>query len=280
MNMAFLLRHTSRRSSPTSACSHSSQHCRNEPESSRSWHTHIVKWTLGASLALCSQVAVLAQTLRLAHDQNFPPFVEAVSGPSRGLAVDLIQAAAQRAGLAVQFVPVPFEQLNQTLVEGRADAIFPVAINSQRRDTLDFSQPLLMSGGALFVRAPAPTPHDLSWLDGKVVVTPKTGPLAAYLATHAPKARLIVTADYTESLEKLMQGEADAAALNLQVGSMLAAQQYPNKITPATHLFLELPLALATAKGNGELLKPLDAAMEQLRLDGSRQKILNRWSPP
>ena len=232
-------------------------------------------WLLGLCFACAG---ACAQTLRLAHDQNFPPFAEAAAGQSRGLAIDLVEAAARKAGLTLQFVPVPFEQMQRTLEDGRADAIFPVAINAQRRDTMDFGSALLMSGGALFVRAPAATPTDLAWLQGKTVVTPKTGPLAGFIAKQVPGARLVVTADYDESLARLMSGEADAAALNMQVGAMLAAQHYPGQITPADRLFLELPLAAATAKGRGRLLEPLDEAMAQLRADGTWQSIIDRWA--
>lgn len=216
--------------------------------------------------------------LRLAHDQNFPPFAEVVDGRSQGMAIDLIEEAARRAGLTLKLVPVAQEQVQRTLEDGRADAVFPVAINAQRRETMDFGRPLLMSGGALFVRAPQTTPQNIAWLEGKVVVTPKTGPLAAFLAKNAPDATLIVTTDYEESLSRLISGEADAAALNMQVGTMLAAQRYPGRITPADRLFLELPLALATAKGKGDLLKPLDDAIEQMRADGVWQAIVDRWS--
>ncbi|WP_028604979.1 substrate-binding periplasmic protein [Ottowia thiooxydans] len=221
-----------------------------------------------------------ALTLRLAHDQNFPPFAESVDGRSRGMAIDLVSTAADRAGVPIQFVPVPFEQIQRTLNDGRADIIFPIAVNAERLKTMDFGRPLMMSGGAIFVRAPAIAPADTNWLNGKVIVTPKTGPLAGFIAKHMPEAKLIVTADYDESLKRLVDGEADAAALNKQVGAMLAAQQYPGKITPGDRLFLELPLAMATPKGKGDRLKLLDDAIEKMRADGTWQSIVDRWTPP
>jgi len=139
--------------------------------------------------------------------------------------------------------------VQRTLEDGCADAIFPVAIKAERRNTMDFSQLLLMSGGALLVRAPAATPKGLSWLGDKVIFTLKTGPLASFIAKNVPGAKLIVTADYDESLARLVNGEADAAAPNWQVGAMLAAKWYPGRITPADRLFLELPHAVATVKG-------------------------------
>jgi hypothetical protein len=38
--------------------------------------------------------------------------------------VDIVRAAAARVGIEIEFVPVPLEQLRQTLKDGRADASY------------------------------------------------------------------------------------------------------------------------------------------------------------
>ena len=116
-----------------------------------------MRWIAGLLLAMLSGAAQ-AQTYRLAHDQLFPPFAEATGGVSSGIAVDLLKAAADRAGFGIVFVGVPFDQVGATLADGRADAIFPLAINPERRQLYDFSAPIMVTGGSLYVRAPAATP--------------------------------------------------------------------------------------------------------------------------
>ena len=49
-----------------------------------------------------------AEPVRIAHAQDFPPLAEVRDGKSEGLVVDILRAAAARAGVEVQFVPVPF----------------------------------------------------------------------------------------------------------------------------------------------------------------------------
>jgi polar amino acid transport system substrate-binding protein len=116
--------------------------------------------------------------VHIAHQNNFPPFIYVKDGKSVGLLVDILQAAAEREGIEIAFVPVPFAQVHGTLTDGRAEAIVPLAITPERQKSYDFSAPLVTSGGALFVRAPSPTPASLATLSGKTVVTPKTGPFA------------------------------------------------------------------------------------------------------
>ena len=67
-------------------------------------------------------------------------------------------------------------------------------------------------------------------MSGKIVVTPRTGPLAAFVEKTAPTVKLVVTKDYEESLTRLVRGEADAAALNYHVGTHLAARLYPGRV--------------------------------------------------
>jgi len=218
--------------------------------------------------------------VRIAHPQVFPPFCEASNGNSMGLAVDILRAVAARVGIEVDFVPVPFEQVQRTLEDGRAQAIFPLTITPERRPLFDFSEPLLITGGALFVRAPNATPEGLDALAGKIVITPRTGPLAAFIRKAAPDVRLALTENYEESLARLVGGEADAAALN-PAGASIAARLYPGQVTKPRNMFTELPFAVAVSKGNGaEFLGRLNAGLAAIRADGSWELISNRWMEP
>ena len=107
--------------------------------------------------------------MRIAYNSILPPFTEARDGKAVGLVIDIAQAAAERAGYGVEFVPVPLEQMEASLRDGRALAAIPVAATPERQDRMDFSEILLMTGGAFYVRAPDPTPEHLRALAGKTV---------------------------------------------------------------------------------------------------------------
>lgn len=169
-------------------------------------------WLFSAfTFALCP-MALSAQTsadvhsppVRIAHQSSFPPFIYVKDGKSVGLLVDILNAAAAREGIEIVFVAVPFAQVHATLTDGRAEAIVPLAITPERQKSYDFSAPLVTTGGALFVRAPNPTPASLAALSGKTVVTPKTGPFAAYIRKTAPQVKLVITTDYEQSFERII----------------------------------------------------------------------------
>jgi ABC-type amino acid transport substrate-binding protein len=227
-------------------------------------------WTSGALVA--------AEQVRITHNQVFPPYAEVQEGKSVGLAVDIIRAAAARAGIDVVFVPLTIEQQMPALKDGRADATLS-GISPERQQFLDFSAPVIATGAGLYVRAPSATPESLTALSGKVVVTPRAGPVAPFIQKTAPSVNLVVTADYEESLARLVEGRADAAALNLHVGNALAARLYPGKVTEPRNTFWEAPLAIGVPKGErANILAQMNVGLAAIRADGTWQQINNRWT--
>src|SRR5258705_5648688 len=114
----------------------------------------------GAALACLWFSAALgaSEPFRIVHNQNFPPLMMVENGKSVGLGVDVLRAAAVRAGIELAFVPVTIEHQLPSLKDGRADALLS-ADTPERRQILDFGVPVVMTGGALYVRAPNPTPE-------------------------------------------------------------------------------------------------------------------------
>ncbi|MCQ4634662.1 transporter substrate-binding domain-containing protein [Shinella sp. CPCC 100929] len=186
--------------------------------------------------------------LTIVVEESFPPFVHAEDGRAVGLAIEALDAAARLAGVELEYIPAPASSVQAIIAAGRAQAAFPLAVNAERLAVFDFSEPVLTTGGGFFVAAPSPSPSDLESLRGKTVATPATGPLAAFLRANAPETALLLTKDYIEPLRMVVSGQADAAALNLEAGTLLAGQHFSGRITtPADH-FLKLPLALGMSK--------------------------------
>ena len=229
-------------------------------------------------LSLTTMPIANAETIRVAHNRLLPPFAEVKDGKTVGLVIDIFRTAAERAGYQVEFFPVPIEQMEATLKDGRAVATIPTAVTPERRQTMDFTDTLLMTGGAIYVRADEPTPDGVEMLAGKVVVTPRTGPLAAYLQKTVPAAKLEVTEDYETSLERLVSGKADAAALNFQAGAMIANKMYPGKVHVPNKMFLILPFSAAVLKGqNAEFLTRFNKGLAEIRADGTFERIEKSW---
>lgn len=221
-------------------------------------------------------------TFKLVHIQSFEPFAVAKEGKSEGLAIDILTETLAKVNLKVVFIGAHQDKEKDLLLKGQVDGIAFLGINPERKQTYDFSDPYLMTGGALFVKSPKPPISDLKEFEGKTVATPKEGPLAGYIQKQFPKVNVLTDVkDYTETLKVVLDGKADAAALNTQVGAVLARRLFPGKFSLPDKGFLEVPIGLGVLKGKqGYLLTKFNEGLKVIMEDGTYDKIVEKWGVP
>jgi hypothetical protein len=147
--------------------------------------------TIGSTVAVAlsfgcfSALPVSAsETVRIAHQTDFAPFVYVKNGKSAGLIIDILNAAAAREGITIIFVPVPFAQLDATLTNGKADAITPLAITPDRKKKYDFSSTLVLTGGACSSGRPTQLPQ--AWQRFPVRASPRRKPDRLWITSRRP----------------------------------------------------------------------------------------------
>jgi ABC-type amino acid transport substrate-binding protein len=177
-------------------------------------------------------------TLRIGYLADFAPFT--FRGP-RGAQGTLV---ARLRGQGHRFIAAGLEVLPTLLHKGDIDAILPKAFTPDRAAEFDFSQPLAVTGAALFAAgaaAPAIAAAGLSR-----IATPAVGPLAALLPALAPGCAVVRVADYAAAFAAVAEGRADYAALNADAGAAMAGTRFT-----AGPRFAELPLCVAARPGDG-----------------------------
>jgi len=255
----------------------------------------------GVSVKLCFLVLIALSVLRigplepellmaaeekpvftLAHIEKFEPFAVAKEGKSEGLAIDIITEVLSRVKIKVVFVGEHQDKLDDLVSKGRADGLAFLGINAERKKTYDFSNPYLISGGALFVKTANPVSSDLKELEGKTVATPLKGPLAGYIQEKFPRVKMLTEVkDYTETLQAVLDGKADAAALNTQSGAVLAKQKFAGKFMLPQKGFLEVPIGIGVLKGKQEyFLTKFNEGLKAVLADGTYDKLVEKWGVP
>jgi len=221
-------------------------------------------------------------TFRLVHIEPFEPFAAVKGGKSEGLSIDILTEALSRVKLKVVFIGAHQDKEQDLLSKGEADGLAFFGINPERKKTFDFSNPYLITGGALFVKYPNPSCFDLKELEGKTVASPLKGPLAGYIKKNFPRVNVLTDVkDYNATLEAVLDGKADAAALNTQVGAVLAQKSFPGKFSLPEKGFLEIPIGVAVMKGKRDyLLMKLNEGLKAIMADGTYDKIIAKWGVP
>jgi ABC-type amino acid transport substrate-binding protein len=243
-----------------------------------------LKWfrKLASGAALCVAVGLSAmaqaETLRIGHDAAFEPFAMVENGRASGLILDVVAEAMKRAKLDYSFVVLTLDEADTALIDGKVAALAFKGDTPERRARMDFSAPIVISGGALFTRAGTPASKSLKDFAGKSVVTPRRGPLFAQIAKTAPDVKLVESTSYPESFEMVLAGKADAAALNLQAGIRMARAKHPGKFTLPSEPYISVPLSFAVAKGkNADLLKRFGEQLAAMKADGAFKAIEEKW---
>lgn len=214
--------------------------------------------------------------VRLAHLDHFPPFATVGQGKSEGVAIAILDEAMARVGLKTIYVAEDLDRVQELVRAGHVDGIAAFAITPERKETYDFTEPILMTGGALFVKASVDRgSSSLEEWSGRVVCTPFKGPLAGYIREHYPQVVVRDAKDYSAALDMVVRGEVYAAALNFHVAARLAQELHPGRFAMPTRMFLETPLAVAFLKGQKPtLLDRVSAGIRQVKEDAIYQRIL------
>lgn len=216
--------------------------------------------------------------MRVGFDQPFAPFGFVEDGKPKGMLIELVGAVLERVGRPFEFVPLSLEESERALLERRVDALAWKGVSAERRKSMDFSAALAVTGGALFTRPGLASSTDLDDFAGLTLVTPRGGPLHAQIEREHPGVRLRDGVDYEGSFDALVAGQADVAALNLQVGLLLARRKYAGKFGLPTAPFVPVPLAFAVPKGaSQELLRSFDAHLAALKAEGAAERIAEKW---
>jgi ABC-type amino acid transport substrate-binding protein len=252
-------------------------------------------WKQAFELILCLGVVMLIaaapgpalsgegnKVYKLGHIKSFEPFTVAKEGHSEGLAIEILEKAFAAADLKVVFVGKPQDELPELMSAGGIDGAAFLGINPKRKETYDFSRPYLLTGGALFTKAPQPAASDLTRFAGKTVATPLKGPLAGFIRKKYPKVKVLTQVkDYRETLEAVLEGRADAAALNTQSGAVLAEKLFPGKFSLPERGFLEVPIGVGVPKGKlATLLTRFNEGLTKILSDGTYDRILEKWGVP
>lgn len=192
--------------------------------------------------------------LRIGFDNPLPPFAWLEGGRPEGLLIDRVAAIVAASGFAADYVALPLERSEEALLAGEVDLLAFKAIVPHRLDSLAFSRPIQSTGAALFALRGSPVAGcgDPAACGGRAIATPRMGPLANLLVQRCPDCRVVLTEGYGESLQAVIDGAADAAALNVHVGAHWAHDVFPGRFAPPLSQFAHLELAVAVARGRGD----------------------------
>jgi signal transduction histidine kinase/CheY-like chemotaxis protein len=227
-------------------------------------------------------ISTAAGRLRIGVDKS-PPYTtwDANTGRPSGLAVDVIEEAARRRGIPLQWVH-EYGGGDAPLVSGTADLWAVIGITPERRKRFHITKPWLRNHYCLLslqntpIRTPADTrSRTVAFVDGPV--TRQRAALFLSTAVQTP------VRSRTDTVTSVCRGTADAAFVEFRFAqSLLLSRPDPCdglkfQLWPVPEAALDMGIGARFAKA--AVADAIRDEIESMRADGSFLEKLAAWDP-
>lgn len=221
-----------------------------------------------------------AETIRVGMSGGYFPFTFIRQDTLQGFEVDLMNALAAKTGDTVEFSTMSFSGLIGALESGRIDTIAnQITITPDRAAKFAFSQPYVYDGAQVVVKKGRETEiTGVDSLKGRTVAV-NLGSNFEQLLRELPFADEIDFRTYESNIEQdTALGRVDAFVMD-RVSSAQVIQESPLPLALAGEPFSEIQNALPFRNdAEGQALRDrLDAALSELKADGTLKAISEKW---
>jgi len=236
--------------------------------------------SLAALLAVTFAFPATADTIRVGMSGGYFPFTFVRQDKLQGFEVDLMNALAERTGDTVEFSTMSFSGLIGALEAGRIDTIAnQITVTPDREAKFAFSQPYVYDGAQVVVKLGNETEiTSVDSLRGRIVAV-NLGSNFEQLLRELPFAKEIDIRTYESNIEQdTALGRVDAFVMD-RVSSAQVIKESPLPLALAGPPFSEIQNALPFRNdAEGLALRDrLDAAMTELKADGTLRAISEKW---
>jgi polar amino acid transport system substrate-binding protein len=222
---------------------------------------------------------VYARTYKIGFE-NDPPFhFPDDQGKAAGLAVDVLNEAARRTGLRLEWV-FQAQSSEMALRSGAVDLWPIMTIREERKPFLYFTEPYRESETCLIVQADRPY-RASSDLDGGLIWHNGLPLTERLIKATLPSARLRIMQDPRGLIEKVCRGEADAVYMDeftvisaLMNGADCGGTRLRAIGVPASRGQLGIGATFASAGAADALRNTISDMFE----DGTLSDLIGRWA--
>ncbi|MBO0980493.1 amino acid ABC transporter substrate-binding protein [Microbacterium sp. SD291] len=218
-------------------------------------------------------------TLTVATEGTYRPFSfhgDGGTGDLTGFDVEIIQAVADKLDLEVEFQETQWDAIFAGLDAGRFDVIAnQVTINDERSEKYLFSAPYTVSPGVIVVNEDEESISSFEDLEGKTTAQSLTSNWND-LATESG-AKVEAVEGWAQAVALLRQGRVDATINDKLTFLDYETTDGPTGLKIAAETDEAGEQAFAFTKDKESLVEAVDAALEELRADGTLAEISEKY---
>ena len=215
--------------------------------------------------------------LTMATNAEFPPFEYIENGEIVGADVDIAKAIAEKLGKELEITNIDFDAALTGAATGKYDmAVAGITANDERRENMNFSVDYYTASQAIIVKADSTIAASKD-LEGKTISCQEGTTGEQFLLDNNYAIQSFKTG--AEAITALTSGKVDAVVIDDAVARALSKEQ--NGATKVLDEALtQEAYAIALKKGNDELTKEIDGALEALKEEGKLAEIFEKYELP
>ena len=229
-----------------------------------------------SSSASGSLATVVAGKLTMATNATFPPYeMTTDAGTIEGIDVDTAQAIAEKLGLELQIDDMDFDAALLSVQQGKADiAMAGITVTDERMAVMSFSDSYATGIQSVIV----PEGSDIASVDdlaGKKIGTQRGTTGYLYCSDDFGEDAVVAYDNGLTAVQALNNGQVDAVVIDNEPAKAYVESNPGLKILDTS--YAEEDYAIGMNKSNTALLEAVNAALEELKADGTLQAIVDKY---
>ena len=229
-----------------------------------------------SSSASGSLATVVAGKLTMATNATFPPYeMTTDAGTIEGIDVDTAQAIAEKLGLELQIDDMDFDAALLSVQQGKADiAMAGITVTNERMAVMSFSDSYATGIQSVIV----PEGSDIASVDdlaGKKIGTQRGTTGYLYCSDDFGEDAVVAYDNGLTAVQALNNGQVDAVVIDNEPAKAYVESNPGLKILDTS--YAEEDYAIGMNKSNTALLEAVNAALEELKADGTLQAIVDKY---
>ena len=220
--------------------------------------------------------------LRVGMEPGYMPFeVTNKKGEIIGFDVDMAKRMAKAMDVELELVSTAWDGIIPALLTGKFDIIMSgMTLTQQRNMSINFAFPYIVIGQTIMLNkkfeGEVTSYKDLN--DPKFTVASKLGTTGEQATKRMiPKAKYISYETEQEGVLEVVNGKIDAFIYDMPYNAAAFVQRGQGKIIHLDTPFTYEPLAWAVKPGDFNFVNWLNNFMNQIRNDGTYDKIYAKW---
>ena len=229
-----------------------------------------------AASAAADLTTVEAGKLTMATNATFPPYeMTTDNGTIEGIDVETAQAIADKLGLELQVDDMDFDAALLSVQQGKADiAMAGITVTDERKAVMAFSDSYATGIQSVIV----PEGSDIATADdlaGKKIGTQRGTTGYLYCSDDFGEDAVVAYDNGLTAVQALNNGQVDAVVIDNEPAKAYVESNPGLKILDTS--YAEEDYAIGMNKDNTALLDAVNAALEELKADGTLQSIVDKY---